>query len=127
MAMPRNIETWGRSALSRNVWARAYHHSWQSPGVLLSPRVEFNSHRSGIVYGSPPNNGESHIWVASSRSSESIQPSEWTLDISNAMRSGWLNKDPEWKPYVLEDGDKIFIHYGLGLEYIEDESLTEPV
>ena len=43
------------------------------------------------------------------------------------MRSGWLNKDPEWKLYVLEDGDKMLIPYGLGLEYIEDESLTEPV
>ena len=43
------------------------------------------------------------------------------------MQSGWLNKDPEWKLYVLEDGDKTFIPYGPVLEYIEDESFTEPV
>jgi hypothetical protein len=28
------------------------------------------------------------------------------------MQSGWLNKDPEWKLYVLEDEDKTFIPYG---------------
>lgn len=66
-------------------------------GVLLPPRVKFDFHRSGMIYGSLPNNEESRIRVASS------------------VRRGWLNKDPEWKLYVLEDGDKTVISHGPGL------------
>lgn len=47
----------------------------------------------------------------------------WTLDYLDAIRCGWLNKDPQWKLHVLEDEDGTVMRYGPGLEYAEDDFL----
>ncbi|KAI0380793.1 hypothetical protein F5Y04DRAFT_256723 [Hypomontagnella monticulosa] len=48
---------------------------------------------------------------------------DWTLDHVDAMRCGWINKDPEWKLHVLEEGDNTYVGYGPGLNYEEDDLL----
>jgi len=40
---------------------------------------------------------------------------------AEAIRHGWLNKDPEWKIRIIEGGDNTFLSYGPGLEFDEHD------
>jgi hypothetical protein len=46
---------------------------------------------------------------------------EWALDGLDAMRRGWMAKDPNWAIRVQEYGDETVMACGPGLEYEEDD------
>ena len=41
------------------------------------------------------------------------------------MVCGWLNKDPQWKMRIVEDGDITAVSFGPGLEYAESDLLQD--
>jgi hypothetical protein len=50
---------------------------------------------------------------------------DWTLDYIDAMRCGWTVPDPEWKLYVLDDGDELTMSYGPDRKFVEDTLVSE--
>jgi hypothetical protein len=46
---------------------------------------------------------------------------DWTLDVLDAMRNGWLQTNREWQLRVLEDEDGTVMTYGPSLDCVEDE------
>jgi hypothetical protein len=50
---------------------------------------------------------------------------DWTLNYINAIRCEWIVPDPEWKFYVLDDGDELTMSYGPDRKFVEDTLVSE--